>query len=64
LGAGHAGTLLLFGMLVAGTCATALLALTSRPAAGWQVLGAWTVAIGGLFAGIDYHWRRCSAGQR
>jgi hypothetical protein len=34
------------------------------PAAGWQVLGAWTVAIGGLFAGIDYHWRRCSAGQR
>jgi len=64
MGAGHAGTLLFYGILVTGTSASAYLALTMRPAAGWQVLGAWTVAIGGFFAGIDYHWRRCSSGQR
>ena len=64
MGAGHAGTLLLYGIVVAGTCATAYLALSLRPAAGWQILGAWTVAIGGLFAGIDYHWRRWSPGRR
>jgi UDP-N-acetylmuramyl pentapeptide phosphotransferase/UDP-N-acetylglucosamine-1-phosphate transferase len=63
MGAGHAGTLLFYGLLVAGTSATAYLALTMRPAAGWQVVGAWTLAIGGFFAGIDYHWRRCSPGQ-
>jgi UDP-N-acetylmuramyl pentapeptide phosphotransferase/UDP-N-acetylglucosamine-1-phosphate transferase len=64
MGAGHAGTLLLYGVLVAGTSASAYFALATNPAAGWQVLGAWTVAIGGFFAGIDYHWRRCSPGQR
>jgi len=64
MGAGHAGTLLVYGALVAGTSASAYLALAMNPAAGWQVLGAWTVAIGGFFAGIDYHWRRCSPGQR
>jgi UDP-N-acetylmuramyl pentapeptide phosphotransferase/UDP-N-acetylglucosamine-1-phosphate transferase len=64
MGAGHAGTLLLYGVLIAGTSASAYLALATNPAVGWQVLGAWSVAIGGFFAGIDYHWRRCSAGQR
>jgi UDP-N-acetylmuramyl pentapeptide phosphotransferase/UDP-N-acetylglucosamine-1-phosphate transferase len=64
MGAGHAGTLLLYGLLVVGTSASAYFALAKGPAAGWQVLGAWTVAIGGFFAGIDYHWRRCSPGQR
>jgi UDP-N-acetylmuramyl pentapeptide phosphotransferase/UDP-N-acetylglucosamine-1-phosphate transferase len=64
MGAGHAGTLLFYGVLVAGTSASAYLALATRPAAGWQVLGAWLVAIGSFFAGIDYHWRRCSPGQR
>ena len=64
MGAGHAGTLLFYGVLVAGTSGSAYLALATNPAAGWQVLGAWTVAIGGLFAGIDYHWRRYSPGQR
>jgi len=64
MGAGHAGTLLFYGVVVAGTSASAYLALAMNPAAGWQVLGAWTVAIGGFFAGIDYHWRRCSPGQR
>ncbi len=64
MGAGHAGTLLFYGVLVAGTCASALFALATGPAAGWRVLGAWAVAIGVLFAGIDYHWRKCSPGQR
>jgi UDP-N-acetylmuramyl pentapeptide phosphotransferase/UDP-N-acetylglucosamine-1-phosphate transferase len=64
MGAGHAGTLLFYGILVAGTSASAFLALAANPAVGWQVLGAWMVAIGGFFAGIDYHWRRCSPGQR
>ncbi|HET7098212.1 MAG TPA: glycosyl transferase [Casimicrobiaceae bacterium] len=64
MGAGHVGTLLFYGVLVAGTSASAYVALATDPAAGWPVLGAWTVAIGGFFAGIDYHWRRCSPGQR
>ena len=64
MGAGHAGTLLFYGALVAGTSTSAYLALAMRPTAGWQMLGAWTLAIGGFFAGIDYHWRRCSPGQR
>ena len=64
MGAGHAGTLLFYGALVAGTSASAYVVLATTPAAGWQVLGAWSVAIGGFFAGIDYHWRRCSPGQR
>jgi UDP-N-acetylmuramyl pentapeptide phosphotransferase/UDP-N-acetylglucosamine-1-phosphate transferase len=62
MGAGHAGTLLFYGVLIAGTSASALFTLTSGPAAGWRVLGAWTAAIGVLFAGIDYHWRKFSPG--
>jgi len=64
MGAGHAGTLVFYGVLVAGTCASALFALATGPATGWRVLGAWVVAIGVLFAGIDYHWRRGSPRQR
>ena len=64
MGAGHAGTLLFYGVLVAGSSASALFTLTSGPAAGWQVLGAWSAAIGVLFAGIDYHWRKYSPRPR
>jgi len=64
MGAGHAGTLLFYGVLIAGTSASALFTLTSGPAAGWWVLGAWTAAIGVLFAGIDYHWRQFSPRPR
>jgi UDP-N-acetylmuramyl pentapeptide phosphotransferase/UDP-N-acetylglucosamine-1-phosphate transferase len=64
MGAGHAGTLLFYGVLVVGTCASAVFALAAGPAAGWWVLGAWSVAIGVLYAGIDYHWRKCSPDQR
>jgi hypothetical protein len=60
MGAGHAGTLLFYGVLVAGTSASAYLALATRPAAGWQVLGAWSVAIGSfspalIIIGADAH---------
>jgi len=64
LGAGHAGTLLFFGVLIAGTSASAVFALATDSSAGWRMLGAWTAAIGVLFAGIDYHWRNSSPEQR
>jgi UDP-N-acetylmuramyl pentapeptide phosphotransferase/UDP-N-acetylglucosamine-1-phosphate transferase len=58
MGAGHGGTLLFYGVLIAGTSASALFTLATAPAAGWPVLGAWAAAIAMLFAGIDYHWRK------
>ena len=58
LGQGHRGTLLFYGVLIAGTSASALYTLAAAPRAGWWVLAAWSAAIGALFAGIDYHWRR------
>ena len=58
MGAGHPGTLLFYVVLIAGTCASALFTLVIDSAAGWWVLGAWASAIGALFAGIDYHWRK------
>ena len=64
LGAGHSGTLLFYGVLIVGTSASAVFALATEPAAGWRMLGAWSLAIGVLFAGIDYHWRKSSPGQR
>jgi UDP-GlcNAc:undecaprenyl-phosphate/decaprenyl-phosphate GlcNAc-1-phosphate transferase len=64
MGAGHAGTLLFYGVLMAGTCVSAFFTLATGPLAGWRVLGAWSAAIGLLFAGIDYHWRKVSPGKR
>jgi len=58
MGAGHAGTFLFYVVLIAGTSASALFTLATDPAAGWWVLGSWASAIGVLFAGIDYHWRK------
>jgi UDP-N-acetylmuramyl pentapeptide phosphotransferase/UDP-N-acetylglucosamine-1-phosphate transferase len=58
MGRGHRGTLLFYGVLIAGTSTSALFALAVAPGAGWWVLAAWIGAIGALFAGIDYHWRR------
>jgi len=62
LGAGHVGTLLFYGVLISGTCGSALLVLATGRGAGWPVLGAWAIAIGALFTGIDIHWRRRSPG--
>jgi hypothetical protein len=57
LGAGHSGTLMLFGVLMMGTTGSALATLVIDPTIGWGVTAAWTVALGALFSGIDYHWR-------
>ncbi len=58
MGSGHRGTLLFYGILIVGTSASASYTLAVVPGAGWQVLAAWIAAIGVLFAGIDYLWRR------
>jgi len=64
MGSGHRGTLLFYAVLIAGTSASALYTLAVAPGLGWSVMAAWIVAIGGLFAGIDYHWRRRRAEQQ
>jgi UDP-N-acetylmuramyl pentapeptide phosphotransferase/UDP-N-acetylglucosamine-1-phosphate transferase len=58
MGSGHRGTLLFYGILIVGTSASASYTLAVVPGAGWQVLAAWIAAIGVLFAGIDYLWRK------
>ncbi|MDH5246880.1 MAG: glycosyltransferase family 4 protein [Betaproteobacteria bacterium] len=60
MGPGHRGTLLFYGALIAGTATSASVTLAAAAGSGWWVLGAWTVAIGVFFAGIDYHWCRRS----
>jgi UDP-GlcNAc:undecaprenyl-phosphate GlcNAc-1-phosphate transferase len=58
LGAGHRGTLLVFGVLIAGTATSALVALALDPGAGWTVTAVWSSALVALFCGIEYQWRR------
>lgn len=58
LGAGHAGTLLIYAALMAGTAGTAVACRIAAPAAGWWALTAWIVVVIMLFATIDYHWRK------
>ena len=65
MGSGHRGTLLFYAVLIVGTSASALYHACRRAAgAGWPVLAAWIAAIGALFAGIDYHWRRRTSEQQ
>ena len=64
MGSGHRGTLLFYAVLIVGTAASALFTLAVSPGFGWSVLAAWAVAIGVLFAGIDYHWRRRTSEQQ
>ena len=64
MGSGHRGTLLFYGILIVGTSASASFTLAVAPGAGWPVLAAWIAAIGVLFAGIDYHWRRRTSEQQ
>ena len=64
LGAGHRGTLLVFGVLMVGTTASALATLAADPGAGWTVIAAWSVATAALFSGIDYHWRHRTPAHR
>jgi len=58
LGAGHRGTLAVYGLLMAGTAVTALACRLRAPDAGWWALAAWCVVAFMLFATIDYHWRK------
>jgi len=58
LGAGHAGTLAVWSALMAGTALTAVFCACIAPEWGAPALAAWCAVHAGLFAGIDYHWRR------
>jgi len=64
LGAGHRGTLLVFGALIAGTVASALATLAIAPDAGWIVIAAWSGALATLFGGIEYFWRHHTPNPR
>ena len=57
LGAGHRGTLAVYGALMLGGAAAGLACLAWQPAAGPYALAAFVAANALLFAGIDYHWR-------
>lgn len=58
LGAGHRGTLALYGGLMAGCAVTAVACAHLAPQAGPWALAAWCTVHALLFASIDYHWRR------
>ena len=57
MGAGHAGTLAVYGAFMAGTAGTAVACACLRPAWGGPALAAWCAVCALLFATIDYHWR-------
>jgi len=61
LGAGHAGTLAVWAALMGGCAGTAVACACLAPQWGAAALAAWCAAHAGVFAAIDYHWRR-SAG--
>jgi len=58
LGAGHAGTLAAWAALMAGSAGTAVACACLVPQWGAAALAAWCAVHGGVFAAIDYHWRR------
>lgn len=58
LGAGHAGTLAVYGGMILATAGTAAILACQKPEWGTPALAAWCAAFAVLFAGIDYHWRR------
>lgn len=58
LGGGHAGALALYGALMIGGAASALLALAIAPSAGPALLAGWTLVIVVVFGAIDYYWHR------
>ena len=58
LGAGHGGTLAVYGALMAGTAGTAVACACLKPDWGVPALVAWCLVYALLFAAIDYHWRR------
>jgi len=57
LGFGHRGTLMLYGALMMGTSASALLALVRAPGSGPALLALWSTVMALLFGTIGYYWR-------
>ena len=64
LGAGHRGTLAIYGAWMAGSGLTAVACLQWQPTWGWPALGAWSGAGAALFVTIDYHWRMKMRAER
>ena len=60
LGAGHRGTLAIYGVLMAGTSGSAVLCARDAPEWGMPALAAWGLLLLLPFGAIDYHWRRKS----
>ena len=58
LGAGHRGTLSAYALLMLGSAGTAVACACFRPQWGLAALLAWIAVHAGVFAAIDYHWRR------
>jgi hypothetical protein len=58
LGAGHGGTLAVYGALMLGAAGTAVGCICLKPDWGMPALAAWCLVYALLFAAIDYHWRR------
>lgn len=54
-GAGHRGTLRVYGALMIGCAASAIACLAFAPAAGWVALAVWIAIVAAVFARIDYH---------
>lgn len=54
-GAGHGGTLRVYGALMLGCAASAVACAALRPHLGWGVFAAWVAIVVVLFARIDYH---------
>jgi len=57
LGAGHRGTLAVYGAWMTGCGLTALACLRWDSSLGWPAFFIWCAAGAALFAAIDYHWR-------
>lgn len=58
LGAGHRGTLAVWGALMLATAGTAVACACAAPGLGVPALAAWSAVCAVLFAAIDYHWRK------
>ncbi len=54
-GAGHRGTLLVYGALMVGCAASAVACAALAPAAGWALLAGWIAIFVVIFVRIDYH---------
>lgn len=58
LGAGHGGTLAVWTALMLGSAGTAVAFACLTPQWGAAALGSWCAVHAGVFAAIDYHWRK------